>query len=136
MLSSSSTCWHALSIATQEAVGRLCHNSTLLSQFLAYQDPKVLLCRAAFQPVLVHELILPLRQEFAFPFAEFHDVPLYSFLQIVKILLNGNTVLWCISHFSQFFIFCELAEGALHHIIHVIIQDFQQYWPQYQPLGK
>lgn len=75
--------------APQDAVGLLCCWSTLLAhgQFV-HQHPQVLLRKAAFQAVgpqhvLVHGVINPQGQDFAFPFA-FCKVPVVSVLQPVK----------------------------------------------------
>lgn len=59
-------------------------------------------------------------------------VPLYLFLQPVKILLNDIIILRHLSHCSQLCIVHELAEGAVCHTT----QNFKQCWPHYQALGK
>lgn len=67
--------------------------------------------------------------------------PLLNFIRLLAahfpsllFSLYGNTILLCISHSSQFCTICELAEGAFCTIIWVINEDFEQFWPWYQPL--
>lgn len=73
--------------AAQGAGGLLCPESTWLvhGQLDVHQDPQLLLCRAAGQPVGTHPvpvLVLgadsSLAQDFAFFFLELHEVPLVS----------------------------------------------------------
>lgn len=52
----------------------------------------------------------------------------------MKIPLNSSTSLWCICHYSLFFIVCKLAKGALSPVIQVINGDVEQYGPQYWTL--
>lgn len=49
-------------------------------KLVVHQDPEVLLCRAAFhqvtpQPLLVHGAVPPQVKNFAFEFAELHEIP-------------------------------------------------------------
>lgn len=62
------------------------------------QDPKTLLCRAAFQlvgpqVVLVPGVIPTQVQDFKLCLVEFNEILLSSILQPVQILLNGSTTL-------------------------------------------
>ncbi|KAK4823584.1 hypothetical protein QYF61_003770, partial [Mycteria americana] len=66
---------------------------------------------------------------------EVHRIPVNPFLQPLKVLLNGSTITWYISHSSQFRMVCKLAGGALSPIIQIFIKDVKQYWPYYQSLG-
>ena len=68
-------------------------------------------------------------------FVELREVPLSPILQPVEVPLNGSTTIWCISHPSQFCIICELAEGALCPIVHIINEDVEQYCPSIDTWG-
>ena len=69
---------------------------------------------------------------FAIPFVELHEVPVGSFLQPVKVLLDGSMTLWCRGcHSSQFGVICKHAEGILCTIIQIINEDVKEYWTQY-----
>lgn len=54
----------------------------------------------------VSRVIPPQVQEFAIPSVDLPNIPVTLFLQLVEFLLNGNTTIWSVSHFSQFCIFC------------------------------
>ena len=63
---------------------------------LVHQDPQVLLCKAAFQPVDYQPVLVPgvtpsKGQGFTFPFAKLHGIPASPFLQLFKVSLNGST---------------------------------------------
>lgn len=38
-------------------------------------------------------------------------------LQTFRVLLDGNTTIWCVSHSSQFCISCKIAKGVLYPIV-------------------
>jgi len=100
-----------------------------------HQDPQVLLCRAVFQPVgpqhvLIPRIIPSQVQEFAFSLVEL-EIPLGPFFS----MLNGSTAIWFISHSSQFFLLSANLLMKLYPVIQVVSEGFEQYWPQYQPLG-
>lgn len=52
-------------------------------------------------------------------------------VQIVQNSLRNSTTIWYISHSSQFYIICKLAEGAPCPIIQIISGEFKQYFSQY-----
>lgn len=54
----------------------------------------------------------------------------------MEVPVNVSTLLWYVSHSSQFCIICKHAEGAFCPIVQVISEDVKQYWPQYRPLGQ
>lgn len=101
-----------------QTLGLLCWKGTLLAyRQLAVQDPKVHLCRAAFQPVgpryvLVHGVVPPQMHDFSLPLVEPNEIPCCPILQPVLVPLNGSTTIWCMSYSFQFCILCEVAEGA------------------------
>ena len=85
------------------------------------QEPPILVCKAASQPVhpqplLVRGVIPPSSlQDLHCPsiaLSPRHRTPVGSFLQPAEVLLNGSTTMWCIKHSSQFYIICKFAEGA------------------------
>lgn len=83
-----------------------------------WPHPKVIFCLAAFQlsgsqHVLVHGAVPSHMQDFALPLVEFHEVPASLFLQPVDVPLYVSTILWSISHSSQFCIIRKL-EGTLY----------------------
>ena len=128
--------------AAQDTISLLYNKGTLLAhvQLGVHQDPHVLFCKAAFQPVgpqhvLVDGVVPPQVQDFALPLVEQHEAPVSPFLQLVQVPLNGSTTLWCIGPSSQFGVICKLAEGALCPIIQIINEIVQQDQSQYRPLG-
>lgn len=80
--------------------------------------------------------VIPECRTLHFRLIELCEILVGLFLQPVKVPLNGGTSLWCISQYSQFFIICKLAEGALSPIIQVINGDVKQCGPQYRPLER
>lgn len=50
----------------------------------------------------MHGAILPLVQDFAFPFAEICEIPVDPFLLPVGVPLSGPTAIWCFSLSFQF----------------------------------
>lgn len=63
-----------------------------------HQDPQVLPCKTTFrwvelQPVLVHGIFLPKRQELAFHFVELHEASVSPFLQSAEVSLNSSPAL-------------------------------------------
>lgn len=119
----------------QNATGFLCCEGTLLVhwQSVICQHTKVHLCRTAFQmvspePVLEHGVILPQGQTGHFT--------LWNFMRLLSVLpLNDSTPIWCIIHFSQFYIISKIAEGAPCPNAQGINENVTQYWPQYWSLG-
>ena len=71
-------------------------------------------------------VVPPHIQDFSLPFAELYNIPVSSFLQPVKVLLNGSLTLWCISHSSQFCVISKLAEGTLCPIIQTVNEDVEK----------
>lgn len=69
------------------------------------ESPFLLSCFPAgyLQHVLVPGVVSPLAEDFLLLFLiELHEVPLRSFLQLVKVLLCGSANLWCTTHSSVF----------------------------------
>ncbi|KAK4824875.1 hypothetical protein QYF61_021082 [Mycteria americana] len=124
----------------EDTISLLCHNGTSLAhvQLGVHQDPWIFFCQGASQPVgpqPVPGVVPPHVQDFALAFAELHVVPVRPFPQPVKVPQDGSTILWCISHSSQFAVISKLAEGTLCSIIQIINEDVEQDWMQYRPLG-
>lgn len=71
---------------------------------------------------------------FHFPFLNFIKNPVFPFLQLLEIPLNGNTAIWFISHSSGFCTKCRLAKGALCLIIQIVKEDVTVFL-QYQVRG-
>lgn len=86
------------------------------------------------QHELVPEFIPPQRQDFVPPFAKFHEVPVWPFLQPFKVPLNGNTALWYTNYFSLLCIFCRL-QDMLSTINQFINKDFKQISSITSPWG-
>jgi len=68
-------------------------------------ETQVLFCKVVLQlgspeDVQMPEIVPSQVQDFAFSLVELREVPVSPFLQPVKVILNGSTTLWCISHFS------------------------------------
>lgn len=100
----------------------LCHRDALLVyvELAAYQDPQVLLWRAASDHSLSWSLAL-------FPqcfFVELQEVLVSLFLHFLEVSLVAASI-WCTTHSSQFCIICKLA--ALSSINQVINEDTRQY---------
>lgn len=49
-------------------------------------------------------------------------------VQIVQVFLKDSTTIWSISHSSQFYIICKLAESAPCPTIQIITGEFKQYF--------
>ena len=64
-----------------------------------------------------------------FSLVELHKVPLSPALQSVEADFSGSTIIWCISHSSQFYVISELADRALCSIVHINNEEFKQHWP-------
>ena len=89
-------------------------------------------CPASQPPACIGAgIIPPLIQEFTFHLVELLEVPVNPFVQPAEVPLDGSTTLWCISHFSQFCIISELAEGMLCPIIQIVNEDVKQCWCRY-----
>lgn len=73
--------------------------------------------------MLVHGIIPPRVQDFAFAFVEIREIAVSPLLQPAKIFLNGSTSIWCISCFSQFCVIYKFSEGVLSPVIQVINVD-------------
>lgn len=97
--------------------------------FVDHQDPQILLCQAAFQPVgaSIPVITPPEVQELAFPFVEFNRVsPVSPFLQFFKSRSEQQH-----DHLERQpllpILCCQLAdEDASHPIIQDINGDVQQ----------
>ena len=64
----------------------------------------------------------------ALPLVELHEVSVNPVLLPVEVILDVSTILWHISHSSQFGVICKLAEGTLCFLIQIINeQDWTQY---------
>lgn len=81
----------------QDAVSHPHYHSTWLAyiQLTVYQDPQVLLCRPAPQPLcsqttLLQGFISPQAQEFTFALTQFHRVAVGSLLQPAYVPLNSS----------------------------------------------
>lgn len=66
--------------------------------------------------------------------AEFHEIPVSLFLQVVQVPLDGS-ITSGVSHSSQFCFICRLAESILCSNIQVVNEDIEQSWTQKGSLG-
>lgn len=123
--------------AVQDAIVHLCSEGTLLTYVqLLHQDTQVLLCNSAFQlfdpqPVLVHGVIPPQRQDLAFLLLKFRRFLSTHFSSLFKVPLNSSTLICCSSHSSQFYVIYQYVKGELIPIIHIIKEEVTWFWPQY-----
>ncbi|KAK4807083.1 hypothetical protein QYF61_018424 [Mycteria americana] len=99
---------HTIFDTSQDAIGFLGHLGTLLAhiQLAVNQQPQVLLCLAAFQPLFPKPMAL-------------HGV----------VVTQINTP-------TQLGVICKLAEGALNPLVQIIDKDIKQNWPQHRALGN
>jgi len=70
-------------------------------------------------------------QAAALTHVESHKVPLCPTFQPVQTSLKGSTSFWCLSHFSQLYIICKLAEAALFPFIQATDEDISEDHSQY-----
>ncbi|KAK4832039.1 hypothetical protein QYF61_020554 [Mycteria americana] len=103
----------------------------LMFNSVSTRIPQVLFCQAAFQlagpqHILVPGVVPSQVQDFALFLVELHEIPVGPLLQPVEVPLNGSTVIWCISHSSQFGVICKLAESTLYPVIQMINEDVKQ----------
>ena len=80
-------------------------------------------------------LFLPRSMTLHFPLLNFMRFLFSPFLQPVEVPVDARTSIWCISHSSQFCIICQADKGALCASFCVIMEDVEQRWPLYWPLG-
>ncbi|KAK4813314.1 hypothetical protein QYF61_023989 [Mycteria americana] len=108
---------HTISDTSQDAIGFLGHLGTLLAHIQATvnQHPQVLLCQAAFQPLLPKPVAL-------------HGVA------VAQVPLQSLPILKQINAPTQLGVICKLTEGALDPFIQIIDKDIKQNWPQHRAL--
>lgn len=126
---------NVLPAAPQDTDDHFGHEGAFLAhgQLGEPSDLQVLFCRADFWSdspltVLLYGIKLHMVQNFAFPFAEFHEVPVSPFLQPIEAPLDANATLWWISKVPQYFYFlCSscVIFGCLYKLPFVI--DFKLY---------
>ncbi|KAK4814185.1 hypothetical protein QYF61_011908 [Mycteria americana] len=129
---------HTIFDTSQDAIGLLGHLGTLLAhtQLAVDQQPQVLFCLAAFQPlfpkpVALHGVIVAQVQDPALGLVEPHTVGLSPSIQPVHIPLQSLPTLKQINTPTQLGVICKLTEGALDPFIQIIDKDSKQDWPQY-----
>lgn len=64
----------------------------------------------------------------AIVFTERCEVLVSTFLQLVKVSVNGNPCLLCINHSPELGAICKLAEGIFHPLMLDIDENTEQQW--------
>ncbi|KAK4826455.1 hypothetical protein QYF61_009182 [Mycteria americana] len=134
---------HAIFDTNQDAIGFLGHLGTPLAHIQAAvnQNPQVLLCQAAFQPlfpkpVALHGVVVTQVQDLALGLVEAHTMGLGPSIQPVQIPLQSLPTLQQINTPTQLGVICKLTEGALDPLVQIIDKDIKQNWPQHRALGN
>ncbi|KAK4816620.1 hypothetical protein QYF61_019319 [Mycteria americana] len=134
---------HAIFDTHQDAILFLGHLGTLLAhiQLAVDQDPQVLSCRAAFQPlfpkpVALHGVAMAQVQDLALGLLKPHTIDLGPLIQPVQIPVQSLPTLQQINTPAQLGVICKLTEGALDPLIQIIDKNTKQNWPQHRALGN
>ncbi|KAK4821782.1 hypothetical protein QYF61_002198 [Mycteria americana] len=134
---------HAIFDTGQDAIGLLGRLGTLLAHIQAAvnQHPQVLLCQAAFQPLLpkpvaLHGVAVAQVQDLALGLVEPHTIDLGPLIQPVQVPLQSLPTLQQINTPTQLGVVCKLTESALDPFVQIIDKDVKQNWPQHRALGN
>ncbi|KAK4815896.1 hypothetical protein QYF61_009947 [Mycteria americana] len=129
---------HTISDTSQDAIGLRGHLGTLLAhiQLAVDQQPQVLLCWAAFQPlfpkpVLLHGVLVTQVQDPTLGLVKPYTVDFSPSIQPVQVPLQSLSTLKQINPPTQLGVICKLTEGALDPLIQIIDKDIEQNWIQY-----
>ncbi|KAK4815884.1 hypothetical protein QYF61_009935, partial [Mycteria americana] len=108
---------HAISDTSQDAIGFLGHLGTLLAhlQPAVHQQPQVLFCLAAFQPlflkpVVLHGVVVTQVQDLALGLVKPHTIDLGPSIQPVQVPLQSLPTLKQINTPAQLGVICKLTE--------------------------
>ncbi|KAK4810824.1 hypothetical protein QYF61_008796 [Mycteria americana] len=133
---------HTIFDTSQDSIGFLGHLGTLLAHIQAAvnQQPQVLLCWAAFQPlfpkpVALHGVAVAQVQDPALSLVKPHTINLGPSIQPVQVPLQSLPPLKHINTPTQLGVICKLTEGALDPFVQ-IIANVKQNWPQHRALGN
>ena len=118
---------HPIPDTSQDALGLLGHLDTQLAhvQPPVNQHPKVLFCRAAFQPLLpkpvvLHGIVVTKGQDLALGLVEPHIACLDPLIQSVQISLQSLPTFEHIDIPAQLGVICKLTEGTLNPLIQIV----------------